>query len=211
MTNLTREVEAPASVSLDFTADWFSRHIPVWEQFRAVLPGRKTFLELGSFEGRSACWLLENLLDDDGQLYCVDTWQGSPEFAHFPEGIVEKSYERFMRNIAISKKQWQRTLIFRNTTVIALASLLAKPQFHAESFDFIYIDAGHMAYQTLTDAVMSWPLLKPGGVMVFDDYMWQLCDPIDRRPKCGVDAFTSLFNSQIQTLAIGDQYVVRKR
>ncbi len=92
----------------EFTVDWFSQHIPNWERLRQVLPARSKFLELGSFEGASACWMLQNLLDDDGELYCVDTWKGSPEFSALPIGTTESSYERFQRNIALSQKPEQR-------------------------------------------------------------------------------------------------------
>jgi hypothetical protein len=32
----------------------------------------KNVLEIGSFEGRSTCWLLENT---DAKVTCVDTWE----------------------------------------------------------------------------------------------------------------------------------------
>ena len=41
-------------------------------------------------------------------------------------------------------------------------------------FDFIYIDGSHIAKDVLTDACMAWPLLMPKGLMVFDDYMWEI-------------------------------------
>jgi predicted O-methyltransferase YrrM len=57
-----------------FTQDWFSHNIPVWEQLATLLPERKKFLEIGSFEGRSMVWAVENMLEDDGEIYCIDTW-----------------------------------------------------------------------------------------------------------------------------------------
>jgi hypothetical protein len=46
-----------------FTQDWFSRSIPGW-QFILSRMIQKTphlrILEVGVFEGRSTCWLLEN-------------------------------------------------------------------------------------------------------------------------------------------------------
>lgn len=198
-------VETPR---LDFTVDWFAQHIPVWEQLKESLPGRKKFLELGSFEGRSACWMLEHMLADDGALYCVDTWKGSPEFQSLPEGTTEQSYGRFWSNVALAKKPEQQVVTLRTTTVLAVAGLLAGA--NLASFDFIYIDAGHEARETLTDAVMSWPLLKTGGFMVFDDYLWGLETPIEHRPKSGIDAFAELFRSELCVSAVGHQFIVRK-
>ena len=202
------ELSLEAIAGQQFTADWFSRHIPVWEQMKHELPDRKRFLELGSFEGRSACWMLENMIDSDGHLFCVDTWKGSPEFIVLPPGVVENSFERFQKNIALSRHDEQRVFTLRNTTVYAMAKLIAERYF--ASFDFIYVDAAHQARETLTDAVLAWPLLKTHGVMVFDDYTWSLDKPADYRPKCGIDAFVQLFHMELETLGVGEQYIVRK-
>lgn len=67
-----------------FTQDWFSKNIPVWERLFAPLKGRPNLqiLEIGSFEGRSACWLLEHVLTGEGAgIDCVDTFMGSMENA----------------------------------------------------------------------------------------------------------------------------------
>jgi len=41
------------------------------------------------------------------------------------------------------------------------------------TFDFIYIDGDHTAEGVLQDAVLAWRLLKAGGIMAFDDYLWE--------------------------------------
>src|SRR3989344_7436900 len=50
-----------------FLTDWFSRHIPLWEKRLAEFRGQPAvhFLEIGSWEGRSAGWLLTNILTHD--------------------------------------------------------------------------------------------------------------------------------------------------
>ena len=47
-----------------YTYDWFSQHVPYWNRLLEPLKGQPDlrFLEIGSFEGRSACWLLRNIL-----------------------------------------------------------------------------------------------------------------------------------------------------
>lgn len=37
-------------------------------------------------------------------------------------------------------------------------------------FDFCYIDASHAPEDVLRDAILAWPLMKSGGVIMFDDY-----------------------------------------
>ena len=39
-------------------------------------------------------------------------------------------------------------------------------------YDLIYVDGSHTARDVLQDAVLGWGLLKRGGLMIFDDYLW---------------------------------------
>lgn len=53
---------------------------------------------------------------------------------------------------------------------INAASPQALKVFEPETFDWIYIDGLHDYHGVLQDFWASWPLLKKGGVMLFDDY-----------------------------------------
>ena len=77
-------------------------------------------------------------------------------------------------------------------------------------FDFIYVDAAHDAMNVLRDAVLAFDLLKPAGVMIFDDYEWTVMpNPLDC-PKIGVDAFVSAYAKQVEVIGMGWQLAVRK-
>ena len=39
-------------------------------------------------------------------------------------------------------------------------------------YDFIYIDGDHTNEGVFIDSVLSFPLLKNGGIIIFDDYLW---------------------------------------
>lgn len=74
-----------------------------------------------------------------------------------------------------------------------------------QEFDFVSIDASHRACDVIGDAVLAFRLLKPGGVIAFDDYLWSPFrrgaeDPM-ATPKMAVDAFTTLFARQARVLA----------
>ena len=43
-------------------------------------------------------------------------------------------------------------------------------------FDLAYIDGSHMAADVYRDAALTWPLMKSGGVILFDDYEWDLIE-----------------------------------
>lgn len=189
-----------------FTQDWFKWSPPVWQQLVQHLPARKNFLEIGSFEGRSAVWTIENMMEDGGEIVCIDTWEGGAEHVN---GEMDGSALRFEHNINTVREKYPE----RQVTKCKGLSIQWLPAITQEkySFDFIYIDGSHIAKDVLTDACMSWPLLKKGGFMVFDDYMWKppgftLLD----RPKFAVDVFTTLFENELVISYSGYQLIVRK-
>jgi len=191
-----------------FTKDWFNWAPAVWEQLTPMLSGvagKRNFLEIGSFEGRSSVWIAENMMQDGDHLRCIDTWEGGEE--HGEENMSEVE-ERFRANLIVATQKFPERLIFQSkgTSVARLAQLQGKTM-----FDFVYIDGSHKAPDVLTDACMSWPMLKPTGFMVFDDYMWG--DPRDalHRPKIAIDAFTNIFGETAEIVHVGYQLVVRKK
>ena len=189
-----------------FTQDWFHWAPEIWQQLTPTLPGRKRFLELGAFEGRSTAWLVENMLEDDGTLISVDTWEGAEDHVKMELAMpaVENNYNH---NLNLLRQQYpQRAVLkFKTTSYEALTKLAGGPQ-----FDFIYIDASHTAPDVLMDACVAWPLLKDEGVMVFDDYLWGEQRDVLHRPKLAVDAFVNIFAEQLKPVHMGYQYIVRK-
>lgn len=176
---------------MTFTCDWFSSAIPVWTETLKPIVGieRLNFLEIGSFEGRASCWLLQNVLTArSSRLHCVDPWLG---------GI----YERFIENIA----PWQDKVLIHRGKSEDVVPLLR------EQFDFVYIDGLHMGFNVLQDAVLTWNKLKIGGYMVFDDYLWEH-QHLDRTlvPKDGVDGFLSVIHGRYHLVHLGYQVIIRK-
>jgi len=193
-----------------FTKDWFQWAPEVWKQLTPLLPERKSFLEIGSFEGRSTVWIIENMMEDGGVIHCIDTWEGGEEHSAENMSAVE---ERFIHNIKLAQEKYPKRnlLSTKGTSVQHLAHWLVEDPKDHPTFDFIYIDGSHQAPDVLTDAVMSWPLLKPAGLMVFDDYMWGNPRDALHRPKIAIDAFTNIFGETAEIIHVGYQLVVRKK
>lgn len=193
------------SPQYQFQNDWFSSTIHEWNDTLAEFKSQPglSFLEVGSFEGRSAIWLLENILTDPtSQLTCVDTWHGSAE--HQGTGLdFTKIEETFDHNIQVSDKAQQVTKIKGQSSVE-----LRKLSF--ESFDFIYIDASHKASDVLEDAVLSWRLLKTGGIIIFDDYIWEPQYEKIHSPAIAIDAFVACYEDKLKVLRKGMQMTIRK-
>jgi predicted O-methyltransferase YrrM len=192
-----------------FTQDWFSHNIPLWEQLATMLPGtpgQRNFLEIGSFEGRSAIWMAENMMIENDTLRCVDTWEGSEE--HSAE-TVQGIEDRFRHNLVVAAKKLPRRRIVQSKE--QSTAHLARAIDQEVSYDFVYIDGSHIARDVMTDACMAWPLLKKGGLMVFDDYLWGENRDILHRPRLAVDMFVNLFAEELDIVHMGYQFVVKRK
>ncbi|HJW96321.1 MAG TPA: class I SAM-dependent methyltransferase [Thermoanaerobaculia bacterium] len=187
-----------------FTFDWVAPHAEALERdlarFRNA-PGVRA-LEIGCFEGQSACWYLDNILTHPtSRLVCVDP------FAIPMGSVLVRYFERlFDYNIAASGSGDRVTkLVGRSQDVL--------PVLPQSQFDFIYVDGSHKVGDVLQDAVLTWPLLRAGGLMIFDDY--DLCDDaapglLARAPGRAIDAFAALLGSSAATIRKDWQFVLQK-
>lgn len=192
----------------DFTQHWFAGSAkPIWDNLMPRLNPRKV-LEIGSFEGASACYLIQTLGEKhDLELHCIDTWEGGVE--HKTDGncptdmnAVER---RFTHNTQLAMSSVSKSIKLISHKGLSdehLPRLIAAGQ--SGTFDFVYIDGSHQAPDVLSDAVLSFKLLKVGGVMGFDDYLWSEklpygVDPL-RCPKAAVDAFVNLFIRKLKVM-----------
>ncbi len=167
------------------------------------LPGRPDlrFLEIGCFEGRATLWLLENVLTDpSARIEVIDTFTGSPEFAVM--GVDGSSLARFTHNVS---PYAEKVTVMRGESGPILRTLPL-----AETYDFVYVDGSHSAPDVLADAVFAWPLLKRRGLLVFDDYRWQLAGVEHERPAIAIDAFLSVLGHRTSLVHEGSQLAVVK-
>ena len=76
------------------------------------------------------------------------------------------------------------------------------------SFDVIYLDGCHVDLHVMDDAVNSWWLLKPGGIMVFDDYDSRPSD--EHHVRHAVNAFMRIYGHYTEVIFCNYQYGIRK-
>ena len=62
----------------------------------------------------------------------------------------------------------------------------------------------------LDDAVLAFKLLKQGGIMIFDDYEWNVHQDILMMPKLAIDAFLAIYQRQYELLHKGYQVIIKK-
>lgn len=183
---------------MNFTYDWFYPIIPTLERaLKPIANQALKALEIGSFEGRSTTWFLENILTHpESSITCVDHFLGGSDHA---ELNLEGLQGRFRANI----EPWQSKV-----QVVPESSWVALLTFPSDSFDFTFVDGSHESHDVLYDAVQAYRVTKPNGLILFDDYGWGM----DRksRPGVGIDAFLSAFSSKITVIEKAYSVVIRK-
>lgn len=195
----------------NFSTNWFSANLQaIWSEILLTEKPAK-LLEVGSFEGMSTVFLIQSLGNiQPVEIHCVDTWQGGREH----EGIDFLNVQhRFIANVNQAQREVSNTIdiqVYPVRSDVALPSM--QVQLGQEYFDFIYIDGSHEAADVLFDAVTAFKLLRSGGVMVFDDYLWHN-DPADiiHAPKIAIDAFVNTHFDKLQVYGgVPYQLIIKK-
>jgi predicted O-methyltransferase YrrM len=191
-----------------FTQDWFTHNEQNFTDSKNRLGGKvDNILEIGCYEGRGTCWMLENMLSDTGSITCIDPFLGVDNPEKEDPGLRYKPLEdRFNLNTGISKKSTQTVNVIPGSSYTGLAMLITR----AEQYDFIYVDGDHAGEAAMTDACMAWGLLRQGGIMLFDDYFWDHVPDILDRPKAAIDAFMNTFTRRLKVTGVGYQIAVQK-
>ena len=182
-----------------FSSDWHSHVIPAWKEFFRLLGWNQdqplTVIEIGSFEGRSALWLLDNLLGHpESRIYCIDVFDLGPTQ---PPEEKRALRARFDANIAESAHA-AKVEVFHEHSHTALIELLHR----GVRADLVYVDGSHWAPDVLEDLVLGFRLAKVGAFIICDDYLWWP-GPMGQHdlistPKLGIDAFVNCNIRKIQ-------------
>ena len=189
--------ERPYRKEYDFSENWFTHYIPIWEVALASYKGRSDihYLEIGTFEGRSAMWMLENILTHPSSRMTVIDPFATPQGRDFEH--------LFLANL-------QKSGAADRTTVIKGFSQEELRKLPAQSYDIIYVDGSHSADAVLEDAVLSWRVLKDGGLLIFDDYEISKPASPQRRPKMAITAFVRCYRRELKIVHRDYQVIVQK-
>ena len=202
----TKAPAKPFKYKFDPRFDWWnSNHIANFHTLKEMYAGRNglKFLEIGIFEGRSTVWFLDNCLTGLAcQMHCID-----PDEQKNTRHNFSKHEERV---------HWYQDRSHRTLPVLYSSG---------RRFDFIYIDGDHHGKTMLEDIVLSWRLLKVGGILLIDDYEMESNDPwfficheefIKHprlhflHPRVAIDAFRNIYRGMFEVVFDNYQFGVRK-
>ena len=192
----------------EFTQDWFSEKNPEkvvlqFEEFLSEFKGKPCmFLEIGSFEGMSTIWMLENILTEErSQIFCIDAWAEwtGDAFVRFVSNINKTGFRDKVRIVKGDSSEELR--IFPN-----------------DYFDFIYVDGNHDEKAVIKDAIGSFRVLKKGGIIAFDDYLLGIRYPnsygskaMNGTAKKAIDYFIETFKDELDVIHNDYQLWIRKK
>jgi hypothetical protein len=182
--------------------NWFNGQKHNFEDNLSEFKGRPNlkFLQIGAYTGDASMWLLENVLTDpSSSLTDVDTWQGSEESEH-KKIDFDSVYTIYLT----------RTSQYDNVLAIKSKSEYVLPNLN-HTYDFIYIDGDHTAKAVAEDAEGAWKLLKPNGILAFDDYRWGEDLPPHLTPKPAIDNFLAKYTGTYDLITKDYQVWVQKK
>ena len=189
-----------------FTHDFFSVNIPVWtrwfDEFIVSAPLR--CLEIGSWQGTSATWLLDKVVSKrQGLITCIDTFEGSSEHQPWLPTLGADLHSFFDHNISASgHSRHCRKLVGRSQDILLYLD--------NQTYDFIYIDGAHEAKFVIQDAILSWRILRSGGFLIFDDLDHHFPTAPEQDTGRAIDAFTTWFADELQIIEQNRQMLIHK-
>jgi MMP 1-O-methyltransferase len=118
-----------------------------------------TFVELGSYLGRSATWLGSAAKDRQGRLIAVDDWETAPR----RPGVPADMHGAFLANLA-------RAGLTQHVEPWRMDTRKAATRWDpAHPIGLLYVDADHSYEGVKADFELWERHLCPGGFIVFDD------------------------------------------
>ena len=165
--------EPPETLRLLNIQGWRSQHPYLDEAVEQFRPS--VVVEIGTWKGASALHLARAMAERDvaGTVIAVDTWLGAVDHwadaSLFSELATEHGfpslYRTFLANV-LRAGQAERVIPLPLDSVNAAALM----RLRGVTADVIHLDAGHEEASVAADLRAWWPVLRPGGLFIADDY-----------------------------------------
>lgn len=132
----------------------------------------ETVVEIGVFGGKSLIPMAYALkVNEKGKIYGIDPWEGSASI----QGVMDESnkyfwtivnYQEIMSGLIYKVKQFG----LENQIDLIRKTSEATPPIY--DIDLLHIDGNHSEEASYLDVTKWVPLVKSGGIIVFDDMTW---------------------------------------
>ena len=123
------------------------------------------YLEIGVWTGQSLVWMLEHVLTHPrSYAFAVDAWL--PLWTKKRQWTAEQVEENYQETLQWCEPYRDKVEIIRSMSGVWLRQC----DLPKHSLDMVYLDGEHTAVGVMDDLALTWPLLKPGGLLLFDDY-----------------------------------------
>ena len=132
----------------------------VYDKIFDVLNKDSIFVELGTYKGKSAAYMLEKCVDKPFRFYVVDVWDTLGRL-----NPLSMSKYKFVNNIISCFGK-----IPDNLHIIQQNSSEAASEFDNNIIDAVFIDGDHSYEGCLKDLIYWLPKVKKGGIIAGHDY-----------------------------------------
>jgi glycosyltransferase involved in cell wall biosynthesis len=169
------------------------------------LPIDGSILEIGTFVGTSVIGMLETVPMATATV--IDPWidyrETVGEFKS-PTENMDSTKKIFHKNIAL-RNMTGRITVIEKSSIDGLLQLITA----GILFDFIYIDGSHRCMDVFLDAELAWRLLKPGGIMGFDDLHFNQSIVLES-PWEAIQYFIGKYSKSIKVISQGYRLFIEK-
>ena len=176
---------------------WGRRNFSRYALPRTIL----RYLEVGSWEGASLFWTLHNL--KPAHAIAVDPYMADSKRSRENNQAIGDKVERLWREHFPQVKGG----LMREPSEEALPRLLAE---WGPRFDLVYIDGSHHGADVLFDATVGSRLVKPGGLLILDDFSAARRSNIQGL-RYAADAFVRTQVDEFGLLTVNSQVVLQRR
>ncbi len=157
-------------VNLKITERKFHEFTHILYDIRTLLGDEeKTFLEIGSYVGSSACLMLQHKYKTN--LICIDPCILQP--SHYYGSLSQ--YETIEKNLKNNNPQGYKYEVFNQFSTDK--NLINKLKSNNTKVDILFIDGDHTRQAVINDWNYYIDFVNPGGFICFDDYYDDIYSP----------------------------------
>jgi len=150
----------PTTEAISLTTDisksvkTFHHHFHILYDIARLFEGEINYVEIGCYAGASACLMLQR---PNTNVFSIDTGEPIP-------------MESAIANIASHNHHGNKTVYIKGNSHHADTIKRLRTEMKG-GIDILFIDGGHSYHDVTADFALYENMVKPGGYIVFDDYM----------------------------------------